>query len=168
MNKIIEEIINHIVEKADEAEIQLIESELSKTIAVRVCGCDHGRMVGEKGRTVNMFKRLMEFYSKRKGQKEIWRFLLGNPLPDEFGKMANFKEDPNWDCTPVKDTLNKLINMYTTGEVAVIKVGGNILFEVACEDSLEEELEDIISFLAVAMCKGYGKTCTMEWFKWKK
>ena len=166
MKEIIEKIVKHIVEKSDEAQVECIESNVSNTIAVRVCGCDQGTMIGERGRTVNMFKRLMEIYTET--QSETWRFLLGDPLTKEFGKMANFNEDPDWDCTPVKECVQELINYFCDCDVSVIKVGGNVLFEASYSGNLSEELKDIIGFLAVAMCKGYGKTCSMEWFSCKE
>lgn len=166
MKTIIKEIVKHIIEKSEHAEVESIESKVSNTIAVRVCGCDQGRMIGEKGRTVNMFKRLMEIYTEQQGK--TWRFFLGEPLTQEFGKMANFREDPDWDCTPVKKSLETLIRKFSDCEVNVIKVGGNVLFEASHNQNLSTELQDIIGFLAVAMCKGYGKTCNMEWFLCKK
>jgi predicted RNA-binding protein YlqC (UPF0109 family) len=160
-------IIWHIVDQKDNLTLKVLDSGSSNTIVLSVAGEDYGRIVGSKGRTIEMLQNLVDTYSVIPSVVDHWRLILETPTTPSWGLHKDFEPNQNWDIDEIKEDLTAFISLFGDCEINVIDTGTNVIFE--CIESeknyLDDQVKDTIAFLTLAMCKGYGRNATLEFFK---
>ena len=69
MKEILTEIIKSIVDKPDEVDLTLTESENTKIYELRLGDGDVGKVIGKKGRTVGAIRTILTAASAKEGGK---------------------------------------------------------------------------------------------------
>ena len=69
MKEILTEIIKSIVDKPDEVDLTLTESENTKIYELRLGDGDVGKVIGKKGRNVGAIRTLLTAASAKEGGK---------------------------------------------------------------------------------------------------
>ena len=159
MKKYLEKILKHIVANKDLCEVEQIDGSTT-TLVIRVAGEDYGRIVGQKGRTINLISYLVETYGKIHNKPH--RCILEEPQTKEWGKRETFTVNMQWNPEEVLEDLQSFINLFSLCNLSVVVTGSNVIFECKLEammngKRMEQEVKEGIKFLALAMCKGYGR-----------
>lgn len=166
MKKEIYKIFWHIVEKKDKLELDTLDSGNSNTLVLSVAGEDHGRIVGSRGRTIEMLQDLVESYYNYKDHGTRWRLILESPNTSSWGIHREFEPVKKFDINTIKDDLLSFVYLFSDVSLSTIDTGSVLIFEFSEIDkkTLKEETKKAISFLTIAMCKGYGKNASVEFF----
>ena len=69
MKEILTEIIKSIVDKPDEVDLTLTESENTKIYELRLGDGDVGKVIGKKGKNVGAIRTILTAYSAKEGGK---------------------------------------------------------------------------------------------------
>ena len=69
MKELLTEIIKAIVDKPDEVDITLTESENTKIYELRLGDGDVGKVIGKKGKNVGAIRTILTAYSAKEGGK---------------------------------------------------------------------------------------------------
>ena len=167
-DEIIIEVVKSMVSEPDKLHAELMETNVSQTLVIRVTGKDYGRVIGEKGRTLHMLKDISNCMYRNKASsrdERQLRLLVGEPLDKSFGESVTF--DPKIDNEVLMElsklTKHMLLSIDSGLKLNVMDIGTNVLFEIS-EHQLTGRMKEITSFLIVAMCKNHGRLATVEFF----
>ena len=69
MEKLLEDIVKSIVDKADEVKVNVNESEQTIVYELNVGDGDLGKVIGKKGRNVNAIRTLLSASNAKEGGK---------------------------------------------------------------------------------------------------
>ena len=69
MQKLLEDIVKSIVDKPDEVEVNINESENTIVYELNVGDGDLGKVIGKKGRNVNAIRTLLSASNAKEGGK---------------------------------------------------------------------------------------------------
>lgn len=167
MREILEKILKHIVSNKEMCEVNEIKGA-NTTLIIKIAGEDYGRVVGAKGRTIGMIKDLIESYSDIPHVTETYRCILEDPVTNEWGKRDDFKVDPTWNPDEILEDLKKFIELFAKVELSVVNTGSHVIFE--CKETeahnfMSDNIKETISFLTLAMCKGYGRNALIDFYQ---
>ncbi len=164
MKKELEKIIKHIVDFKELATIEEIETTSTITLVMKIAGEDYGRIVGAKGRTIEMLKDLVDAYSDIPIVEKNHRLILEDPQTTSWGKREAFKSNPEWKPNLVQEDLSNFIKLFGQVELSVIDTGTQIIFECieVGNNYMDKRVKDTIIFLTMAMCKGYGRNAVLD------
>jgi len=164
MKKELEKIIKHIVDFKELATIEDIETTSTITLIMKVAGEDYGRIVGAKGRTIEMLKDLIDAYSDIPLVEKNHRLILEDPQTTSWGRRESFKANPEWKPSLVQEDLSNFIKLFGEVELSVIDTGTQIIFECieGGNNYMDKRVKETITFLTMAMCKGYGRNAVLD------
>ena len=69
MQKLLEDIVKSLVDKPDEVQINVNESENTIVYELNVCEGDLGKVIGKKGKNVNSIRTLLSASNAKEGGK---------------------------------------------------------------------------------------------------
>jgi predicted RNA-binding protein YlqC (UPF0109 family) len=168
MREIIEKIIKHIVEQKDLASVEEIEGLNSNTLIARVAGEDYGRIVGVRGRTIQMFQEIVQDCGILNFNKQ-YRLILEEPVTKEWGKSTSFVAGQEWNKEDIITDVKEFLGLYAKLELNVVDVGNNVIFE--CKfieqrfDMIREDVANNYKFIIKALCKGYGRNAILDIYR---
>lgn len=162
----LEKIIKHIVEHKDMASIEEVEGKAVNTLVLRIAGEDYGRIVGSKGRTINMIQNLVDAYSDIPTAPHKYRLILDDAQTQSWGKRVDFEVDPNWNPDSILGDLREFIGLFGKIDLSVVDVGSHVIFECRQLENnyMNESVNSTIEFLTIAMCKGYGRNAMVDFY----
>jgi len=163
----LEKIIKHIVDNKEMASIDTVETNSSITMIAKVAGEDYGRIVGAKGRTIELIKDFVDAYSDLPTTKKTHRLILEEPQTKSWGVRESFKHNPNWKPDIVLKDLGELISLFGKVQISVVDTGSHVIFE--CNEIennyINDKVKEAVEFLTKAMVKGYGRNALLEFYQ---
>lgn len=163
----LEKIIKHIVDNKEMASIENIETNSSVTMIAKVAGEDYGRIVGAKGRTIELIKDFVDAYSDLPTTEKTHRLILEEPQTKSWGVRESFQHNPNWKPDKVLKDLGELISLFGKVHISVVDTGSHVIFE--CNELgnnyINDKVKEAVEFLTKAMVKGYGRNALLEFYK---
>jgi predicted RNA-binding protein YlqC (UPF0109 family) len=164
MKNELEKIIKHIVDIKDIACIEVVETKSSITLITKVAGEDYGRIVGSKGRTIELLKDLVDAYSDLPTTEKTYRLVLEEPQTKSWGVRENFRHNPKWRTDEVENDIYELISLFGKVEINIVDTGSHVIFECIEQGNnyLSDRVKEAIEFLTIAMVKGYGRNALLE------
>lgn len=163
----LEKIIKHIVDNEEMASIDNIETNSSVTMVIKVAGEDYGRIVGSKGRTIELIKDFVDAYSDLPTTEKTHRLILEEPQTKSWGVRENFKHNPNWNPDKVLQDLGELISLFGKVEISIVDTGSHVIFECTelGNNYINDKVREAVEFLTKAMVKGYGRNALLEFYQ---